>query len=72
MSIMVEMPPVMMQEAAEYAMLQGTTLEQMVFNCVKKELARKHQANEIRNYLMNQNGWLPNDYTFSREEANAR
>ena len=71
MSIMVEMPPMMVQEATAYAMFQGATLEQMVLNCVKKELARKHQANEIRNYLMNQSGWLPNDYTFNREEANA-
>ena len=41
MSIMVDLPPAMAQEAQEYATVQGTTLERMLFDCLKAELARK-------------------------------
>ena len=34
MSIMVDLPPAMAQEAREYATVQGTTLERMLFDCL--------------------------------------
>ena len=40
MSIMVDLPPAMAQEAREYATAQGTTLERMVFDCLRAELER--------------------------------
>ena len=72
MSITVDMPPAMVQEAREYATARGTTLEQMVFDLVKMELSRKDEADAVYDYLMSQSGWLPRDYTFDRAEANER
>ena len=40
MCIMIDLPPTMEQEAREYATVQGTTLEQMVLDCLKTELER--------------------------------
>jgi len=72
MSIMIDLPPAMAQEAQGYADLRGTTLERLLFDCLKSELERARAADDVYGYLMSQNGWLPNDYVFDREEANAR
>ena len=72
MSIMIDLPPAMAQEAQGYADLRGTTLERILFDYLKSELERSRAANEVYGYLMKQNGWLPDDYVFDREEANAR
>jgi hypothetical protein len=44
----------------------------MLLDYLQGELARKRGADEVYSYLMGQNGWLPDDYVFDREEANAR
>ena len=72
MSIMIDLPPAMAQEAQGYADLRGTTLERLLFDCLKSELERSRAADDVYGYLMRQSGWLPNDYGFDREEANAR
>ncbi|MBQ2631870.1 MAG: hypothetical protein IJG13_19515 [Kiritimatiellae bacterium] len=72
MSIMIDLPPAMAQEAQGYANLRGTTLERILFDYLKSELERSRAANEVYGYLMKQTGWLPDDYVFDREEANAR
>ena len=72
MSIMIDLPPAMAQEAQGYADLRGTTLEQILFDYLKSELERSRAANDVYGYLMKQTGWLPNDYVFDREEANTR
>ena len=46
MSIMIDLPPAMAQEARDYATVQGTTLERMLFDCLKAELDRRHKADE--------------------------
>ena len=33
MSIMIDLPPAMAQEAREYATVQDTTIERMLFEC---------------------------------------
>lgn len=71
MSIMIDLPPAMAQEAQEYADLRGTTLERLLLDCLKSELERSRVADDVYGYLMGQSGWLPNDYVFDREEANA-
>ena len=48
MCIMVDLPPAMVQEAREYATVQGTTLERMVFDCLKAELEKRHEADKIQ------------------------
>ena len=72
MSIMIDLPPAMAQEAQGYADLRGTTLEQILFDYLKSELERSRAANDLYGYLMKQTGWLPDDYVFDREEANTR
>ena len=72
MSITIDLPPAMTQEAQEYATLQGTTLERMLLDCLKAELERKRKADDVYAYLMAQRDWLPDDYVFDRNEANAR
>ena len=44
MSIMVDLPPAMAQEAQEYATVRGTTLERLLFDCLKSELEKRHVA----------------------------
>ena len=69
MSIMIDLPPAMAQEAREYATVQGTTLERMVVDYLKMQLPRKREADDVYGFLMRQSGWLPDDYVFNREEA---
>ena len=47
MSIVVDLPPAMAQEAREYATVQGTTLERMLFDYLKTELERRRKADEM-------------------------
>ena len=47
MSIMIDLPPAMAQEAREYATVQGTTLERMLFDCLKAELERQREADAL-------------------------
>lgn len=47
MSIMIDLPPTMAQEAQEYATVQGTTLERMLFNYLKAELERRREADAL-------------------------
>ena len=48
MSIMIDLPPAMAQEAREYATIQGTTLERMLFDYLKRELNRKRDSHTNR------------------------
>ena len=72
MSIMIDLPPAMAQEAQGYAELRGTTIERILFDYLKSELERARDADDVYSYLMGQSGWLPDDYVFDREEANSR
>jgi len=47
MSIMIDLPPAMAQEAREYATVHGTTLERMLFDCLKAELERQREADAL-------------------------
>ena len=72
MCVAINLPPVMEQEAREYATVRGTTLEQLLVDYLKDCVMRKKESDDIYAYLMTQSGWLPDDYVFDREEANAR
>ena len=72
MSIMIDLPPALAQEAQEYVTVRGTTLERLFLDYLKSELDRSREADEVYGYLMRQNGWLPDGYVFDRAEANAR
>lgn len=45
MSITIDLPPTMTQEALGYATLQGTSLEKLFIDLLATELKRKQQAN---------------------------
>ena len=72
MSNLVDLPPAMAHEAQEYATVRGTTLERMLFDYLKSELEKRREADEVYAYLMSQRDWLPDDYVFDRDEANAK
>jgi len=72
MSIMIDLPPAMAQEARDYATVQGTTLERMLVDYLKMQLSRKHEADDVYDYLMRQSGWLPDDYVFNRKSPGDR
>ena len=77
MSIMVDLPPAMAQEAREYATVQGTTLERMLFDCLKSELERRRVQDEKASQLMarwrkvvrNGHGRQTEPYVFNRADA---
>ncbi|MBR6734309.1 MAG: hypothetical protein IKL96_07905 [Kiritimatiellae bacterium] len=47
MSITIDLPPAMAQEARDYAIVQGTTLERMLLDYLGKELRRRHETVEV-------------------------
>ena len=51
MSILVDLPPAMAQEAQEYATVRGTTLERMLFDYLKSELEKRREADEVYAYF---------------------
>ena len=77
MSIMIDLPPAMAQEAQEYATVRGTTLERMLFDCLKAELDRRRKESETATRLMDRwrevvrkgRGRLTEPYVFNRADA---
>ena len=77
MSIMIDLPPSMAQEAREYATVQGTTLERMLFDYLKAELERRRTQDETATKLMAKwrelvrkgRGRLTEPYVFNRADA---
>ena len=43
MSIMIDLPPAMAQEAQEYVTVRGTTLERLFLDYLKSELKRRRE-----------------------------
>jgi len=77
MSIMIDLPPAMAQEAQEYATVRGTTLERMLFDCLKAELDRRRKECETATRLMDRwrevirkgRGRRTEPYVFNRADA---
>ena len=77
MSIMIDLPPAMAQEAQSYADLCGTTLEKALLKCVAAELERnrRHRANATRlmerwrELVRKGHGRLKEPYKFNRADA---
>jgi hypothetical protein len=77
MSIMIDLPPAMAQEAQEYATVRGTTLERMLFDCLKAELDRRRKESETATRLMDRwravvrkgRGRITEPYVFNRADA---
>lgn len=47
MSIMIDLPPSMANEAQGYAVLEGTTLEEMFLDSLARELERKRELKSV-------------------------
>ena len=75
MSIMIDLPPAMAQEAQGYADLRGTTLEQILFDYLKSELARKAEVDKalakLDGLVRQSHGRLSKPYKFNRADAYA-
>ncbi len=77
MSIMIDLPPTMAQEAREYATLRGTTLERMLLDCIKAEMERRRKESETATRLMDRwravvrkgRGRRTDPYVFNRADA---
>ena len=77
MSIMIDIPPAMAQEAREYATVQGTTLERMLLDCISAEIARRRVAKrsrdewerEFKTLVKQSEGRLDEPYKFTRQDA---
>ena len=77
MSIMIDLPPAMAQEAREYATVRGTTLERMLLDCIKAEMERRRRESETATRLMNRwrtvvgkgRGRRTDPYVFNRADA---
>ena len=52
MSIIIDLPPAMEQEAREYATVRGTTLEQMLLDYLEAEMERRRKEGETATRLM--------------------
>ena len=78
MSITLSVSPAVVQEVRLYADKKGTSLNQMIRDYLQSmaDASRRERekiANETFDFLMSQDdGGLPKDWKFNREEANAR
>ena len=51
MSITIDLPPAMAQEARDYAIVHGTTLERLFLDYLRNELRRRHETGEVMTRL---------------------
>ena len=51
MSITIDLPPAMAQEAREYVTVQGTTLERMFLDYLGRELKKRREAEAVMSKL---------------------
>lgn len=77
MSITLSIPPAVVQDVRLYAERMNTSLNAIIRAYMDKisveERARREKAaDDVYSYLMGQEGWLPKEYAFDREEANAK
>ena len=81
MSIMIDLPPAIEQEARGYVVLDGMTIEQLALSCIEKEFARRREQRHARSpkamaaiaewkRLVDQSrGRLTAPYKFNRADA---
>lgn len=77
MSITLSVPPEIVQEVRIYAERCNTSLNALLREYMEKLAAeerarREKESADVEAFLLNQKGWLPKNYKFSRSEAEAR
>ena len=73
MSIMIDLPPAMVQEAREYAAMSRETLEQLLVQCVEREIAHRRKVAaamaKLDALVKKGHGRLTEPYKFNRADA---
>ena len=73
MSLTIQVPPVMENEAIEYATSCGETLEELLFNCLRREMSerreRQNWATRFNNLLSRTESRNTTVYEFNRADA---
>ena len=75
MSIMIDLPPAMAQEAQEYVTVRGTTLERLFLDYLKEELKRRREVesamSEFDALVEKTSNRRDSPYVFNRADAYA-
>lgn len=73
MSLTIQVPPAMEQEAIAYAEMRGTTLEAILFECLRREMdaRREHEQriSDFEAFVDSHSVDLGHSYKFSRQDA---
>jgi hypothetical protein len=73
MSLTIQVPPAMEQEALAYAQMRGTTLEAILFECLKREMderrAREKRISDFESFVDSHSVDLGHPYKFARQDA---
>ena len=77
MSVVIDVPPVLVQEAKGFATLNGMSVETMFLDCITAELARRRAARdsldewerEFKSLVGQSEGRLSEPYKFRRQDA---
>ncbi len=81
MSIMIDLPPAIEQEAKGYVVLDGMPMEQFVLVCMENEFARRRERRQVRSpkamaaiaewkrLVAQSRGRLTEPYKFKRADA---
>ena len=77
MSVVIDLPPVLAQEAKGVAPLNGISVEAMFLDCIAAELARRRAAKdsldewerEFKSLVEQSEGRLSEPYKFRRQDA---
>lgn len=77
MSITLSVPPAVVQDVRLYAERTKTSLNALLRAYMERlaqeeRTRREKEAKDVYSYLMGQDGWLPDGYSFDRERANER
>ena len=73
MSLTIQIPPAMEREAVAYAELRGTTLEAILFECLKREMdelrEREKRIRDFESFVDTHAVDLGAPYKFARQDA---
>ena len=77
MSITLSVPPAVVQDVRLYAEREKTSLNALLRAYMEKlaeeeRTRRTRESESVYAYLMEQDDWLPEGYSFDRERANER
>jgi hypothetical protein len=73
MSLTIQVPPTMEQEALAYAEMRGVTLETILVECLRREMdarrEREQRISDFESFVDSHSVDLGHSYRFSRQDA---